>query len=182
MTDVLTVASYIEETLKLPRYDTKKLQKLVYFAQAWSLAWTGKKIFPNQFEAWPDGPVVRELFRMQKHYELPAYDGSLPLAQREIIDSVLAYYGQLGHQDLIDLTHEHTPWLEARGSLAPTAPSQAHLNDGTLRSFYTQRAICDPDGPTRQTSLFVLTDDSADAIGDVVSAEWEETLSLLANA
>ncbi|MGN8049534.1 Panacea domain-containing protein [Curtobacterium sp. 22159] len=182
MTNVLTVASYIEDTLKLPRYDSKKLQKLVYFAQAWSIAWTGKKIFTDDFEAWPDGPVVRELFRIQKHYDLPAYDGSLPQHEREIVDSVLAYYGRLGHQDLIDLTHEHLPWVEARAGLPPTAPSRNHLRDETLRNFYTERAISDTDGPTRQTSLFVLTDESAEAIGDVVSSEWEETLSLLAKA
>ena len=182
MTDVLTVASYIEEKLQLPRYDTKKLQKLVYFAQAWSLAWTGKKMFDDAFEAWPDGPVVRELFRVQKHYDLPKYDGTLPLQDQEIIDSVLSYYGGLGHQDLINLTHDHSPWLEARGGLPATTPSRKHLRDESLRDFYTQRAICDTDGPTRQTTLLALTDASADEIGDVVGAEWEETLTLLAKA
>ena len=42
-----------------------KLQKLVYYSQAWSLVWDEKPLFRAQIEAWANGPVVPPLY--QKH-------------------------------------------------------------------------------------------------------------------
>jgi len=41
---------------------TMKLQKLVYYCQAWSLAWDGVPLFDEDFQAWANGPVCPELF------------------------------------------------------------------------------------------------------------------------
>lgn len=45
-----------------PPIDQMKLYKLVYYAQAWWLAHTGSPLFEEDVEAWPWGPVVRELY------------------------------------------------------------------------------------------------------------------------
>ena len=42
-----------------------KLQKLVYYCQAWSLVWDEKPLFKEKIEAWANGPVVRALY--EKH-------------------------------------------------------------------------------------------------------------------
>src|SRR5438045_3498157 len=39
-----------------------KLQKLVYYAQAWSLALLNKPLFEEEIQAWTHGPVVPSLF------------------------------------------------------------------------------------------------------------------------
>ena len=39
----------------------KKLEKLVYYAQAWHLARHQRPLFPETIEAWAQGPVVRHL-------------------------------------------------------------------------------------------------------------------------
>ena len=39
-----------------------KLQKLVYYCQAWSLAWDDVPLFDEDFPAWANGPVCPELF------------------------------------------------------------------------------------------------------------------------
>ncbi|MBD5559274.1 MAG: DUF4065 domain-containing protein [Clostridia bacterium] len=36
---------------------TMKLQKLLYYAQVWSLVWDENELFPEKFEAWANGPV-----------------------------------------------------------------------------------------------------------------------------
>ena len=41
---------------------TWKLQKLVYYSQGWSLVWDDDALFPEEIEAWANGPVVRELY------------------------------------------------------------------------------------------------------------------------
>ena len=35
-----------------------KLQKLVYYCQAWSLVWDEQPLFKERIEAWVNGPVV----------------------------------------------------------------------------------------------------------------------------
>ncbi len=39
-----------------------KLQKLVYYSQAWSLVWDDEELFPEEFRAWANEPVCRELY------------------------------------------------------------------------------------------------------------------------
>ena len=45
-----------------PPIDQMKLYKLVYYAQAWWLASNDEPLFEEDLEAWPWGPVVRELY------------------------------------------------------------------------------------------------------------------------
>jgi uncharacterized phage-associated protein len=40
-----------------------KLQKLLYYCQAWSLVFTGQALFAERIEAWVHGPVVPSIFR-----------------------------------------------------------------------------------------------------------------------
>ena len=48
--------------LKKESMDQKKVQKLCYYAQAWSLALFNKPIIDCKFEAWAHGPVCSELW------------------------------------------------------------------------------------------------------------------------
>jgi uncharacterized phage-associated protein len=43
-----------------------KLQKLVYYSEAWHLAYFERPLIPEDFEAWVHGPVVRSLW---DHYK-----------------------------------------------------------------------------------------------------------------
>lgn len=45
-----------------------KLQKLVYYAQAWHLAITGQPLFADRIEAWVHGPVVPGLYNKYKFF------------------------------------------------------------------------------------------------------------------
>lgn len=42
--------------------DQMKLQKLLFYAHAWSLAMNDKALFDDKVEAWPWGPVVRSVY------------------------------------------------------------------------------------------------------------------------
>ena len=61
MASVFDVAAYILE--RQGPMTTWKLQKLVYYSQAWSLVWDDDVLFPEEIEACANGPVVRELPR-----------------------------------------------------------------------------------------------------------------------
>lgn len=126
MTTAVDVAGYIKTTLRLPSYDSIRLQKLVYFVQAWHLAWTGRGIFDEPFEAWPNGPVVRSVFRDNRYAELPT-DVVLDEETKVIVDAVLDHYKSRDLDTLIALSHADAPWLEARKVSARTSHLESHL-------------------------------------------------------
>ncbi len=118
MANIFDVAKYILE--KKGTMSTMKLQKLCYYAQAWSLVWDDKPLFDEEFEAWANGPVCKKLFLKTKgHYSVSADNetgGSGDLTDDEIdtINQVLKYYGDHSAQWLSQLTHMEDPWNEAR--------------------------------------------------------------------
>ena len=46
----------------------KKLQKLLYYAQAWYLVKKGKKLYEDDIEAWVHGPTIPHMYRQYKEY------------------------------------------------------------------------------------------------------------------
>jgi uncharacterized phage-associated protein len=59
------VAAYILQ--RLGPMTTMKLQKLLYYCQAWSLVWDEEPLFYEAIEAWANGPVVREVFEEHRN-------------------------------------------------------------------------------------------------------------------
>lgn len=57
---VLDVAAYILS--QHGPMSHMKLQRLVYYSQAWHLVWEGTPLFPERIEAWANGPVVPVLY------------------------------------------------------------------------------------------------------------------------
>lgn len=48
--------------------DPLKLQKLVYLAHGWNLAFTGQPLVEESFQAWKYGPVSPKLYDKYKKY------------------------------------------------------------------------------------------------------------------
>lgn len=116
---VFDVAKYILS--KLGRMSTMKLQKLVYYSQAWSLVWDEEPLFDEDFQAWANGPVCQQLFDVHKGmFNITASrlkygnKDSLNKTQKDTVDSVLAFYGEKDGHWLSMLTHKERPWLDAR--------------------------------------------------------------------
>ncbi|MGW0920666.1 Panacea domain-containing protein [Streptomyces sp. NPDC002755] len=43
-----------------------KLQKLVYYCQAWHLVWEGRALFPEAIRAWASGPVCPAVYELHQ--------------------------------------------------------------------------------------------------------------------
>ncbi|MDA8199147.1 MAG: DUF4065 domain-containing protein [Thermaerobacter sp.] len=126
----LDVARYILR--KVGPMTTMKLQKLVYYAQAWSLAWDDRPLFQDPIEAWENGPVVRSLFDRHRGQRWirdlgPGPEPVLDALPRETIEGVVERYGALSPEVLSELTHAEDPWRNARrqGGAAPIIPQEA---------------------------------------------------------
>lgn len=138
--NVFDVAAYIVN--KLGTISTMKLQKLVYYAQAWSLVWDEQPLFQEKVEAWANGPVVRDLFYFHRGQFSVS---SIPIGnpdllndiQKETVDAVLEFYGNKSAQWLIDLSHQEKPWQEARRGLAPNIASNRIISLDYIAEYYS---------------------------------------------
>ena len=146
MTAVFDVAVYLYE--KLGAMSTMKLQKMVYYSQAWSLVFDNRKLFEDDIEAWANGPVVRTLFDMHRGMytigaELKSYGNSdnLDSAAKETIDKVIEAYGHLDANQLIALTHKERPWREAREGVPDFARCDRVISTDTMQEYYSARLV-----------------------------------------
>jgi len=143
MATVLDVAKYIVD--ERGEMDTWKLQKLVYYCQAWSLVWDEQPLFDSRIEAWENGPVCRELFDRHKGmYAVgslsPIWEGANPGVltedERETIDAVLRDYGDMPGYELRELTHLEKPWNLARGDIPPMENCSNEITRDSMRLYY----------------------------------------------
>lgn len=139
MAKVHDIAAYIIH--KLRPIDAMKLQKLLYYAQAWSLVWDDRPLFSARVEAWANGPVVREVFKTyQGQYRISAATrgdkDALTKSERKTVDSILKFYGAKTGFYLSQLTHRERPWKDARKGLAPGELGDREITLAAMRDYY----------------------------------------------
>ncbi len=142
---------YLARVFQVARYilnhaggmTTMKLQKLVYYCQAWSLAWDGVPLFEEDFQAWANGPVCPELFATHRgHFWLDAdfYDKyePYPFTQQQIdtISAILDGYADKEPQWLSELTHKERPWREVRQDIRPGESCNTVIPKELMQEYY----------------------------------------------
>lgn len=125
-----------------------KLQKLVFYAQAWHLANFGEPLFEEEFQAWVHGPVVPELYRTYKE------QGSMPIVtdlkkeevervfsseSRSLLEEVVEAYMTESAYALELMTHREDPWIKARGESQPDDRCENIISKGSMMEFYGER-------------------------------------------
>ena len=140
MARVLDIAAYILQ--KQGATTTWKLQKLVYYAQAWSLVWDDDALFEEEIEAWANGPVVRELYNAhRRQFRISTIGGGDPGRltpnQRDTIDCVLDFYGDKSPQWLSDLTHMEAPWQIARQGIPDGKRGNVVIPKDQISEYYS---------------------------------------------
>ena len=123
------------------RISNKKLQKLVYYAQAWTLALTGKSLFSEKIEAWIHGPAIPSLYRKYKKYGFHPIDceNSNPnISNTKILDEVWRVYSKYDADYLEVLTHQEDPWIHARDELEYGESSSSEISRKSMQDYYTK--------------------------------------------
>jgi uncharacterized phage-associated protein len=131
---------------RLGRMETMRLQKLVYYSQAWHLAALDAPLFPDTIHAWRDGPVTRTLWEQHSRQRTvaswPAGDvDRLSDKSAALIGLVCQVYGDLSGDDLSELTHGELPWRQARQGIPDDRSSRAVIRHEDLKSFYRTRTL-----------------------------------------
>jgi uncharacterized phage-associated protein len=120
-----------------------KLQKLLYYAQAWHLANYDVSLFDEDMQAWAHGPVVPTVWRIYKEFGWnplpPERPPNIEAGLRSYLEVVFGQYGGFTAKKLEELTHSEVPWREARGNIPPEAKCENVISKKTMRDYYRSR-------------------------------------------
>lgn len=114
--------------IDMARYDENetitnmRINKLMYYAQAWSLVQSKKPLFEEDFEAWDYGPVLPSVYKKYKKYKKnnidkvdPDYSvNDLSTDDLKVLLSAYTYFNQYSTTRLVNATHQKgSPWYTA---------------------------------------------------------------------
>jgi uncharacterized phage-associated protein len=121
-----------------------KLQKLLYYAQAWFLAIYDKPLFDERIEAWVHGPAVPPVYGDFKKWSWQPINCEVAFPEldariKEHLEEVMDVYGGMSAYELEKLTHSEDPWKSARGGIAPDEASNAIISHDDMRRYYRAR-------------------------------------------
>jgi uncharacterized phage-associated protein len=120
-----------------------KMQKLIYFAQGWHLAFFDTPLFKEPLQAWVHGPVSPKIYSYFQEYkynniDLVEYDlsGVFDNEQIELIDGVYNIYGAFDAKVLEKMTHYDEPWKAARKGYEPNEHSQEVISEESIKVYF----------------------------------------------
>ena len=124
----------------------KKLQKLLYYSQAWSMALTNKPLFKDKIEAWVHGPAIRSVYLEFRHHgfsPITKNDSSENIKKvagetKKFLEEIWRVYGKHDASYLELLTHNETPWKEARLGMCPSDSSNVEISLESMANYYSE--------------------------------------------
>lgn len=123
-----------------------RLQKLLYYAQGWSLARRGERVFEDRLEAWPHGPVVPPLYGRLKDLgknPIPAERLNEPDIDADLRAFVASVWEDYRVHSAIKLrckTHGEDPWKDAWEKRTQPNFCQEEITEESLRAFFSPKA------------------------------------------
>lgn len=176
MADIFDAVAAIDE--HVAEFDLVKLMKLLYLAQGWSLACSGRALFADEAVAWENGPVfpaVRSDLRGGRGRRRDGDASRLDEYEREVVRAVCDRYGNMSKGELVELTHGQAPWREAY------RPDVNGRSSGVISKSAMARWFSQP-GQVSGVGA-VLPPPSADFGSDEqlaqIAEEWADALELL---
>lgn len=131
-----------------------QLQKLVYIAHGYLLAWKLTPLIREDVEAWNYGPVIASIYHEFKGYgdkkiffgdnlTIPTELDNNPDTQT-VINGVLDLYGRLDAIQLVNLTHQaNTPWDEAWNKQGGNRYYSYTIDNELIKNHY-RKVLADP--------------------------------------
>lgn len=132
---------------------TLKLQKLLYYTQAWHLAFFDKPLFDGKFQAWVHGPVNRDVYDIYKHRKF-TYS---PIVMDDVVDkevesklmpddmlhvkNILDSYAKFSPSQLEFMTHQEDPWIQTRSGYLPYQRCENVIDEELMKSYYRKRLV-----------------------------------------
>ncbi len=142
---MLRVVAYIFKSLE--EVTPLMLQKLLYFIQGIYSALYGEPLFVEECRAWIHGPVYPEVYELFKDFKYNPIDDvrfalfegmetGLTAQEKRVVDLVVNTFGMYGGKTLEKITHNETPWIEARNGYEEGIPSNELLSKEQIMNYY----------------------------------------------
>lgn len=129
---IYQAAEYIIKKLNKNYIQRLRLMKLLYYVQGFYKSIGGVFMFNDNCEAWRFGPVypnVRDRFA-NLEIDSKIYTDNVDLEEldleddeKAVIDGVIEAFSKFDNDELIELTHNEIPWLNARKGIPDNARS-----------------------------------------------------------
>ncbi len=135
-----------------------KLQKLVYYAQAWTLALLDRELIQEDFQAWIHGPVIPSLYKdycgfgwkpiLKEDLNAEAFFTLKQKFDSEVLkvlsDVTYEYFGMQAYE-LEKLTHNEDPWMLTRNGLSGDQPSDRIIQKQLIKDYYSKFVVDEQD-------------------------------------
>ncbi len=122
-----------------------KLQKLVYYAQAWHLAIHNEALMEGvEFEAWIHGPVIHELWNKYRNYSYKpineeATPPELDARSDQFLEEVVEVYLDKDAYTMELMSHREDPWILARNGYADNERCTNIISEESMRTYFKSR-------------------------------------------
>ncbi|MEB7436562.1 type II toxin-antitoxin system antitoxin SocA domain-containing protein [Mammaliicoccus sciuri] len=130
----------------------KKLQKMLYYAQAWCVTLNNEnkenidnKLFDDKFQAWVHGPVIPKVYQEYKEFgykDIPKINDNVTLSEdiENLLEQVLQVYGDYSGNELENISHQEDPWRDARGTHSPLESCNEIITEESMFNYYIKQA------------------------------------------
>jgi uncharacterized phage-associated protein len=123
------------------------LQKMCYYAQAWYLANFHKPLLEEDFQAWIYGPVCPQLYKTYKEFGKDGIEIAIDpkeLCQiseddKRYLQDVVAAYSKFSAIELMLMSHEEDPWMNARKGLAADQQCFNVIPKEEIEHYFSER-------------------------------------------
>jgi len=118
-----------------------KMQKLLYYAQAWYLVNFSKPLFDDQILAWNLGPVVKSVYDEYKEFRhtpiISEEDFGENIKQFDkddlrFLDDFYDQFSSYSAHDLVNISHNEAPWKKAYKTVSQIIDLEL------MKDFYTK--------------------------------------------
>lgn len=142
--DIDLVAEYIIKTCQ--EITPLALQKILYYAQAFNMAFFGETLFKDDCEAWVNGPVYANIYNKYKSFGssnidvevIDDVDEIIDEEKRELIDIIIKCFGYYNGKALAQMTHYETPWIKSRRGLPINEKSHRIILKEDMKEYFVK--------------------------------------------
>lgn len=118
-----------------------RLQKFLYFVQAYCIATNGIPLFDDKMYGWDFGPVIPEVYEKYRKYgsmiiqdvkdcsDAPIFD-----IEKERIDLMLEACSDKSNTELLEITQNQTPWKMAYKGFT----KDREITIGSMRRYFCE--------------------------------------------
>lgn len=124
------------------------LQKILYFIQGVYMVMFDEPLYEEDCMAWVHGPVYEEVYDLFKDFKYnPIEDNRFAIfkerfeelsdQEKRVIDLVINSFGKYSGKVLETITHNETPWKEARNDYEPLQPSREIIDKKEIKKYFS---------------------------------------------